>query len=242
MVVALGVVVIGSTSIARAQETLVTVRTLADKRLTELPGGALAWRVERFPNRSDAEAAAGPTGLVAETGGVVYLVTLLGDGASPARGGMLAEIPSLVRPVAPEYLLRISELTGPPGSQSPVHNHPGIESYYVAEGELQFRSPAGVTTVLAGQGAAGVPGDTAVQATSSGPGNLRGLVLFAVDANRPLTSPASLPIAAPSFDPTLVILLVAALAIAGIWAAYFVSLRRGSASPLPQRGKGRGGA
>lgn len=211
---------------ARAQETPVNVRTLAERGASELPAGALAWRVERFPTRGDAEAAAGSTGLAVEAGGAVYLVSLLGSDRPPARGRVLAEISPLVRPNAPEYLLRVSELTGPPGSQSPVHSHPGVESYFVIAGELRFRSPDGATTVGAGQGSPGVPGGTAVQATSNGSENLLGLVLFAVDATLPLTAPATLPSEPPALS-TGMLALVAVLVALGVGLTALVAARLG---------------
>lgn len=68
-----------------AQETPITVRTLADKQISQLPGGALVWRLESFPTKAGAEAAALPTSLVAELGGWAYLATLVGG---PPRGSV----------------------------------------------------------------------------------------------------------------------------------------------------------
>src|SRR5438093_13727456 len=72
---------------AWAQEALVTT-SLAEKRVAQLPAGPLFWRVETFPTLAAAQAAAGPTGLVAESGGRIWLLTLGARGVPPpaARG------------------------------------------------------------------------------------------------------------------------------------------------------------
>ena len=38
---------------------------------------------------------------------------------------------------APEYLLRINSAEGPPGAKTPVHFHPGSESFYVLDGRTE---------------------------------------------------------------------------------------------------------
>jgi quercetin dioxygenase-like cupin family protein len=141
---------------------------------------------------------------------------------------VLAEVSPLARPNAQEYLLRISELTGAPGSQSTVHSHPGVESYFIINGEMQVRSTDGVTTVRDGQGMTGVPGGTPVQVANAGSQELLALVLFAVDAGQPLSSPAAFPRTAPPVSEHMV-LAAAALAIIGIWTWYFVGRPRAGA-------------
>ena len=74
----------GLPATAEAQQKLV-VKSLAEKKVTELPAGSLIWRIERFPTRAQAEAAAGPWSLAAESAGKVWLFTLGSDGGSAAR-------------------------------------------------------------------------------------------------------------------------------------------------------------
>ena len=54
-------------------------------------------------------------------------------GTSPG-GALVAEIGPV--PIAPatNYLLRINESSGPPGSVTTVHTHPGSEAFYVLSG------------------------------------------------------------------------------------------------------------
>jgi quercetin dioxygenase-like cupin family protein len=181
----------GGTGVAGAG-TLV-IKPLAEKKIPQLPAGALFWRVETFATLAAAEAAAGPTSLVAQADGKTWLFTLGPAGGSSDGGTRMAEIGPLPRVAASQYLLRVNEASGPPGSVTPVHSHPGAEATYVLAGEQTFRMPDGVHRVAAGHGAAGHAADTPMQVSSSGAGDLRALVLFVVDATRPFSTPAKLP-------------------------------------------------
>jgi quercetin dioxygenase-like cupin family protein len=173
-----------------AQQPLV-VKPLVEKKVTQLPSGPLFWRIETFGTRAEAQAASGPTGLVAETGGKVWLFTLgpAGDKAS-AGGTKIAEIGPVADLIATEYLLRVNEASGPPGSITSVHTHPGSEVFYVLAGETSQRTPHGVSRVGAGQSMAGHGPNTPMQVSSSGSTDLHSLALFVVDATKPFSSPA----------------------------------------------------
>jgi hypothetical protein len=175
-----------------ASGTLV-IKPLAEKKVAELPAGPLFWRVESFATLAQAEAVSGPTGLVAESGGKVWLLTLGQAGRSSDGATKMAEIGPLQPVAAPRYLLRVNEASGPPGSITPVHNHPGVEAVYVLAGAQSFRTPDGVTRVGAGKAAAGHAAETPMQASSSGSVDLRALVMFVLDATKPFSSPAKLP-------------------------------------------------
>ena len=179
-------------SIAMAQERLVA-KPLVVKKLADLPAGPLFWRIENFRTVAQAQAAAGPTGLVAESGGKIWLFTLGPAGRSSADGTKVAEIGPLPPVVAPQYLLRITETTGAPGRMTRVHTHPGVEAFYVLAGEMSQRTPRGVTRLGTGQSAVGSDADTPLQNSSSGSTDLHMLVMHVVDATKPFLSPATLP-------------------------------------------------
>jgi quercetin dioxygenase-like cupin family protein len=168
------------------------IEKIAEKRLPRLPAGPLYWRIETFPSLAKAQAAAGPTSLAAAAAGKAWLFTLGAQGGMTPGGSRIAEIgPVPPPPAAPEYLLRINAAGGPPGATTPVHTHPGSETFYVLTGELRQRTPQGVMQVGAGQSVAGrVPG-TAMQVSSSGAGDLSALVMFVVDATKPFSSPSA---------------------------------------------------
>src|SRR3990170_2551901 len=186
-------------SAAVAQQGLppgsLVIKVLVEKKVARLPVGRprLYWRLENFPSLAQAQAAAGPTGLTAESGGRVWLLTLGPVGGSSAGGTKVADIGPLPAVVAPEYLLRINEASGPPGSITVVHTHPGIEGFYVLTGELCIRTPQGVIRVSAGRTEAGTGADIPMQVSSCGSTDLRQLIMFVVDATRPFSSPATFP-------------------------------------------------
>ena len=177
---------------ATAQPALV-VKALAEKKVTELPTGPLFWRIEHFPTLAHAQAAAGPTGLAAEAGGKVWLFTLGAAGGASAGGTKVAEVGPLPQVMAAQYLLRINEASGPPGSLTAVHTHPGSEAFYVLAGEQRIRTPHGVMQVQVGQPETGHGAETPMQVSSSGATDLHALVMFVVDADKPFSSPAKFP-------------------------------------------------
>ena len=179
-------------STAIAQQPLV-IKALSEKSVTELPPGPLFWRLENFPTLAQAQAAAGPTGLAAEADTKAWLFTLGPPGGSSTGGTKVAEVGPIPKVVAMQYLLRINEVTGPSGSITPVHTHPGSEAFYVLAGEQSIRSPHGVLHVKAGQAETGHGADMPMQVSSSGSSDLHALVMFVVDATKPFSSPAKFP-------------------------------------------------
>lgn len=149
--------------------------------------------MESFANLAQAQAAAGPTSLAAEAGGKAWLFTLGPAGGASSGATKLAEIGPLSAPTAPSYLVRVNEASGPPGSVTPIHSHPGSEAVYVLAGEQSFRTPHGIKRVAAGRSEAGHGPDTPMQVSSSGATGLHSFVMFVVDATRPFSTPAKLP-------------------------------------------------
>jgi hypothetical protein len=180
-------------SVGTAGAGSLVVKALTEKKVAELPAGPLFWRVEGFTTLAQAQAAAGPMGLVAESNGKAWLFTLGPAGGSSAGGMKMVEVGPLPPVKASQYLLRINEASGPPGSITPVHSHPGSEAVYVLAGEETFRTPHGVKRVAAGKAEAGHDADTPMQASSTGSVDLRALIMFVVDATKPFSRPATMP-------------------------------------------------
>jgi quercetin dioxygenase-like cupin family protein len=176
---------------AEAQKFDIT--PVAEKTVSQLPAGPLFWRVDTFPNLAEAQAVASPTALAAEVDGKAWLFTLGPSGGSSPGGSKVAEIGPVPSIAAPEYLLRVVRSGGPPGAKTPVHTHPGSESFYVLSGELTQKTPEGVNHVSAGQSMPGHPPNTPMQVSSSGTSDLSALVMFVNDATKPFSSPAAMP-------------------------------------------------
>jgi len=177
---------------ALAQERL-AIKPLTEKKVDELPAGPLFWRIENYPSLAQAQASAGRWALAAESAGKVWLFTLGPAGGSSAGGTKVAEFGPIPRVSAPQYLLRINEATGAPGSITSVHSHPGSEAFYVLAGEQSIRSPHGLMRLQVGRPEAGHGADVPMQVSSTGSTNLHSLVMFVVDATRPFSSPAKFP-------------------------------------------------
>jgi hypothetical protein len=178
------------------------VKPVAEKKVAQLPDGTLYWRVETFPTLVEAKAAVGPDGwdpaavnyatktaLIAEVAGKVYVVTLGAKGATTPGGTELAEVGPLPPLSAPEYLLRLNYGSGPPGSATPVHSHPGSESFYVIRGRLGQKTPDGTNYVDAGQTMNGHASHTTMQVFNAGQTDLQALIMFVVDAREPFSVP-----------------------------------------------------
>ncbi len=172
------------------------VKPLAEKKVSELPAGPLAWTIENFDSVAAADAAAGPWSLTVQAEGKVWLFTLGAPGAAnhpPSDGTKVAEVGPIPRISAKTYLLRINDASGPPGSTTPVHSHPGSEAFFVLSGEQSIRSATKVMKVSPGNSEPGQGAENAMEVSSSGGTDLHALVMFVVDADKPFSSPAKLP-------------------------------------------------
>jgi quercetin dioxygenase-like cupin family protein len=190
---------------ADAQQKFV-VKPIAEKKLKTLPAGPWYWRIENFPSLAEAQAAIG-TGrwnpntvsydavpaLAAEAAGKTWLFTLGPKGGSTPGGTKVADIGPVPPINASEYLLRINHTGGVPGVKTPVHSHPGSETFYVVSGRLSQKTASGVHHAEAGEYMLGQGADMAMEVSSSGATELHALVMFVVDASRPFSTPAKLP-------------------------------------------------
>jgi hypothetical protein len=175
-------------------DQVLLVKMLAERNVSELPPGELFWRIENFATLDQARAAAGSFSLVAESAGRIWLFTLASAGAAASPTGVqVAEVGPIARVSAARYLLRINDASGPPGSITSVHSHPGSEALLVLEGEQSIKGPYGTLRVTAGQSEPGHGANQAMQVSSSGTTNLHALVMFVLDADRPFSAPAVLP-------------------------------------------------
>ncbi len=179
-------------AMAALAEPKFVIKPLAQRKVAELPAGQLYWRIENCASVAQAQAAAGPFSLVAESAAKVWLFTLGAAGGSTPGATKVAEVGPIPRVAAHNYLLRINDASGPPGSATSVHSHPGSEAYFVLSGEQSIRGPEGVMRVEPGEAEAGLGVEKPMQVSSSGAADLHALVMFVVDADRPFATPAAL--------------------------------------------------
>jgi hypothetical protein len=182
-----------SGAVGTAGAGTLVVKPVVEKKVDQLPPGPLFWRVETFATLAQAQAAAGPLSLAGESNGKAWLFTLGPAGGSSSGGTKMVELGPIPEVSASQYLLRINEASGPPGSITPVHSHPGSEAAYVLVGEQSFRTPHGVKRIAAGHAEVGHGSDTPMQASNSGSVDLRALIMFVVDATKPFSKPTTMP-------------------------------------------------
>ena len=183
------------------------VQPVVQMKVKQLPPGPLYWRIENFPTLEQAKAAAaasyrwkpdtvsyeGLPALTAEVAGKNWLFTLGPQDSAPAGGKKVAEVGPVPAISATEYLLRVNYGHGPSGAKTPVHSHPGSETFYVVAGRLGQRTPQGVSYVDAGQTMNGHPAGMAMEVFNAGKTELTALIMFVVDASKPFSVPATLP-------------------------------------------------
>ncbi len=199
---AMGILLSPSPAVAQLKYV---VKPVAEKKIRELPAGPLYWRVENFPTVAAAKVAIGPDGwnpasvryetttsLIAEVAGKVRVLTLGPKGSSTPGGSKVAEIGPVPPITAPEYLLRVNHGSGPPGSKTPVHTHPGSEAFYVIAGRLGQTTPHGVAHVETAHTMNGHGPDMPMQVFNAGTTELNALIMFVVDATKPFSVPAKM--------------------------------------------------
>ena len=190
--IAIGAAIFCLQAIAGAHEPL-SIKPLAEKKVTELPAGKLTWTIETFDSVALADAAAGPWSLTVQSAGKVWLFSLGNGDRPPSSGTKVAEVGPIPRFSAKTYLLRINDASGPPGSATPIHSHPGSEAFFVLSGEQSIRSSTKVMKVAEGHTEPGQGAENAMEVSSTGTTDLHALVMFVVDADKPFSSPAKLP-------------------------------------------------
>jgi len=183
----------------QAQTQTVTPFAL-NRRVDQLPDGALYWRLQTFPTREAAEVGVGPTGQVGEAEGQVWLFTVGVRGEATEGGTLVDEIGPLEVPSAEHYTLNVNYSSTPPfglGGGVPasrgVHTHPGTEGWYVLAGEQTVWIPGLMLRTEAGKSQAGPPPGTPLILANTGTKERRAFTLLVLDANQPSASFAVFP-------------------------------------------------
>jgi quercetin dioxygenase-like cupin family protein len=190
LVSALFTALFGIVAAPAAQPAAFMIETVAERRVTHLPSGTLVWRIETLPSAQAAKAAESPYGLSATVAGRHWLFTLARAGGATPGATRVREIGPVPTPDARHYLLRINRAGGPPGSQTPIHSHPGAEAIYVLGGQVTQRTSHGTEQAGAGDTLSAHAPQMAMQLTSSGKAPLEQLVMFVVDADQPFSPEA----------------------------------------------------
>ena len=157
---------------------------IATATLGELPPDPVYWHLDTFPTRSSAEGAKSARGVVTESFGRVWLLTIAERGWRPNGGAQVAEIGPLPRPAGETFAVQYMEAVFEPGMTSRVHRHSGPEAWYTVSGTICLETPEGARFGEAGGDPVIVPGGVPMQLTAVGSATRRSLVLILHDASQ----------------------------------------------------------
>ena len=163
---------------------------VASDTLDSLPAGELFWHLYTYRTRDDAQTAKGSTnGLVAESLGRVWLFTIAPRSWRPLGGRRVSVVGPLPRFTANLYEVRYLEVVEPAGraSHTPVHRHPGVEAWYVVDGQHCAQTPRSTKVIHAGQGDVIPSGVPMMLTPLTSTETERHLTLVLLDAHQPWT-------------------------------------------------------
>jgi quercetin dioxygenase-like cupin family protein len=158
--------------------------------IKNLPDGlekSLFWHIDRFDSGERARAAIGPTSIALEAHGAWWLLTLepkIG-GHHGGRHEAAVRLPTL--PVALKYSMLVISANIPAGLTSRIHNHSGVEAFYVVDGEQCLETPTRAYRMRKG-GTLAIAAEVTMRLVATGSKPRRGLAVIVYDASRPPTT------------------------------------------------------
>ena len=161
---------------------------MTDQSLGQLGKSQVFWHLDVFPIRADAERAKGAHGVVIESLGKVWLLSIEDKGWRPSGGERVAEIGPLPVSAAEAYSAQYMEAIFAPGMTAPPHIHSGPEAWYTLSGETCLETPQGKQTGRAGGDHVIVPGGPPMHLTATGTETRRALVLILHETAKPPTT------------------------------------------------------
>ena len=126
---------------ARTQE--IGCWILADDPVGQLTTAQVFWHLDAYPTRSAAEADKGPQGVVVESFGKVWLMTVADEKWRSAHGDRVAEIGPLPVVAGEKYSAQLMEAVFTPGMTAAAHIHSGPEAWYAVSGETCLETSGG---------------------------------------------------------------------------------------------------
>jgi quercetin dioxygenase-like cupin family protein len=163
---------------------------VAHEHVGRLAKPQVFWHLDVYPTRVAAEAARSPGGVVVESLGRTWLLTVGDTGWRPSGGEPIAEIGPLPVTAGESYAVQYMEAIFTPGMTAPAHTHAGPEAWYTLSGETCLETPDGKQVGRAGGPPVIVPGGPPMHLTATGTEKRRALVLILHEASKPATTPA----------------------------------------------------
>jgi quercetin dioxygenase-like cupin family protein len=162
---------------------------LADNPVGQFAKAQVFWHLDAYPTRIAAQADKGPRGVVVESFGKVWLMTIEDENWRSAHGNPVAKIGPLPILAGEKYTAQLMEADFTPGMTAPAHVHSGPEAWYAVGGETCLETSAGRTQIgRAGGPAVIVPMGLSMHLTAIGTEERRSIVLILHQSSQPSTT------------------------------------------------------
>ena len=162
---------------------------LANESVGQLTKPEVFWNLDTYPTRAAAQADKGPQGVVVESFGKVWLMTIAEEKWRSAHGNRVAEIGPLGVVAGESYSAQLMEAVFTPGMTAAAHIHSGPEAWYTLGGETCLETSDGrVQTGRAGGPAVIAPMGLAMHLTATGSEQRRSIVLILHQSSQPATT------------------------------------------------------
>lgn len=162
---------------------------LADQALGPLARSPVYWHLDEYPTRDAARADQGPRGIVVESMGKVFLMTIAGKTWRSAHGQRVDEIGPLTILPGEKYSAQLMEAIFKPGMTAPTHVHSGPEAWYAVSGETCLETSDGRMQIgRAGGPHVIVPMGVAMHLTATGSEQRSSIVLILHQSSKPATT------------------------------------------------------
>jgi quercetin dioxygenase-like cupin family protein len=161
---------------------------IAHESIGQLKQEQVFWHLDVFPTKASAEAAKGVHGIVVESLGKVWLLSIEDAGWRPTGGERVAKIGPLLIKAGENYSAQYMEAIFNPGMTAPAHTHSGPEAWYTLAGETCLETPQGKQVGRVGGQFVIVPGGPPMHLTATGTEQRRALVLILHESSKPSTT------------------------------------------------------
>jgi quercetin dioxygenase-like cupin family protein len=146
------------------------------------------WHLDIFATKAAATAAKTDTGVVVESLGKIWLLTIENTGWRPAGGERAEEIGPIPIVAGQKYTAQFMEAVFAPGMTAPTHTHSGPEAWHTIAGETCLETPQGRQVGRAGGPPVIVPAGPPMHLTATGTETRRAIVLILHDASKPAST------------------------------------------------------
>ncbi len=162
---------------------------LADDSVGQLTKPEVFWHLDNYATRSAAQADKGPQGVVVESFGKFWLMTIAEEKWRSAHGNRVAEIGPLPIEAGKMYSAQLMEAVFTPGMTAAAHVHSGPEAWYAMGGETCLETSDGRTQIgRAGGPPVIAPMGMKMALTATGTEQRRSIVLILHLSSEPATT------------------------------------------------------